>query len=190
MTLLDTISKDIRNWWLFLLKGLFLLVVGILVFRYPVSSYVGLSIWFGAAILVSGLAQLFFSLTNTSMKGWGWTLVSGIIDLIIGVYLLTYPELTLVTLPLFVGFWWLFRSFYLMGISFDLKDAKIRDWGWLLAGSVLLLITALFVLAYPAAGAIGIISVTAAALIIGGILNVVLAFKLKGLYQAVPHAHK
>ena len=115
------------------------------------------------------------------MKGWGWTLISGILDLVIGIYLFSYPLITMATLPLFLGFWLMFRSFYLMGIAFDLKSYGIKSWGGLLFGSVILLITALLVMYFPAAGAAGIIAVSGIALVAGGILNIMLALKFRDL---------
>jgi uncharacterized membrane protein HdeD (DUF308 family) len=181
--MLTTIQTDIKNWWLFIIKGLVFIGAGIYVFCSPLAGYIGLSVLFSIIIIVSGLSQIFFASVNSAMKGWGWSLVSGILDLIIGFYLFSYPLVTMVTLPLFLGFWLMFRSFYLMGISFDIKDLGITSWGWLLAGSILLLLTALLVIYFPAAGAIGIIAISGTALIIGGVLNIMLALKFKDLQK-------
>ena len=119
------------------------------------------------------------------MQGWGWTLVSGIIDLAIGFYLLSSPLVTMVTLPFIVGFWLLFNSFYLMGASFDLKHLGISDWGWLLFGSILMILVSMAVLYFPGFGVIGIIAVSAAALLIGGFLNILLSLRLRSVKKAV-----
>jgi len=101
--------------------------------------------------------------------------------MIIGIYLFSYPLITMVTLPIFLGFWLMFRSFYLMGIAFDLKSYGITSWTGLFIGSILLLIAALLVMYFPAAGAAGIIAVTGIALVVGGILNIMLALKFRDM---------
>ncbi len=181
MAILETIQADIKNWWLFIIKGLVFIGAGIYVFCSPLAGYIGLSVLFSIVIIISGISQIYFASVNTAMRGWGWSLISGILDLIIGSYLFAYPLITMATLPIFLGFWLLFRSFYIMGISFDLKSYGITSWVGLLIGSILLLITALLVMYFPAAGAAGIIVASGMALIIGGVLNILLAFKFKDL---------
>src|SRR5579859_2160919 len=116
----ESIRADVKNWWWYLVIGVIFIIVGIAIYAKPLDGYVSLSILFSIVILSSGFSQIFFSLSNSSiLRGWGWILVSGILDLAIGTYLLTYPLLTMATLPYFVGFWLVIRSFYLMGASFD-----------------------------------------------------------------------
>jgi uncharacterized membrane protein HdeD (DUF308 family) len=184
MSLIETLKYDVRNWWLFVLKGLAFLVAGVFIFSRPLAGYVGLSVMFSIVILISGFAQIFFATANTKTRGWGWTLVSGILDVIIGAYLYSYPGLTMATLPFILGFWLMLRSFYLMGIAYDIKDFGVKDWGWLLAGGVLTLLAAFGVLYYPEAGAVSIIVVSGMGFIIGGIFNILLAFQLKRLNPA------
>ena len=72
-----------------------------------------------------------------------------------------------------------------MGASFDLKSMKVSGWGWLLFGGILLLASGFLVLYYPAAGVISIIAVSGSAFIIGGLMNLFLAFQLKNLKREV-----
>jgi uncharacterized membrane protein HdeD (DUF308 family) len=185
MTLLSTINAELKNWWLFLVKGLVFLAAGIYIFSQPLAGYVSLSILFSMVILVSGFSQIFFASMNSGMKGWGWTLISGIIDVVIGLYLLSYPLVTMATLPLFLGFWLVFRSFFLMGISFELKSYGISSWGLVLIGGILLMLVALYIIYNPAAGVASIIAISGTAFFIGGIFEVMLAFKIRQISHKV-----
>src|SRR5579872_2023035 len=140
MSLSSNIIGTVRNWWWFVIKGLLFIVAGAAILARPLAGYAGLSILFSLVILGIGITQLFFSIGNKDwMPGWGWTFVSGIIDVVIGTYLLLFPLVTMATLPYFIGFWLMFRSFYIMGASFDLRHFEVQGWGWLLAGGVLLM---------------------------------------------------
>jgi len=187
-SVLETIQSDVRNWWWYLITGIIFIIAGIVIYAKPLDGYVGLSVLFSVVILSSGFSQIFFSLSNNGiLKGWGWILVSGILDVAIGSYLLMYPLLTMATLPYFVGFWLVFRSFYLMGASFDLRDLKAGGWGWLLFGGIVVMVLGFLVIYYPAAGVVGIVAVSGSAFIVGGFLNIYLAFQLKNLKMDVSH---
>jgi len=138
-----------------------------------------------------GFAQIAFALGNRDrLSGWGWTLTSGIVDLAIGLFLISFPGVSLATLPFFVGFWLMLRAFYLMGIAFDLNHAGVKGWGWLLTSGILTLIFSWMVLFFPLAGAVGIIYYSAIAFIAGGLGAFILAFKLRGAKQSVEHLKK
>ena len=180
MSTISNAVATVNNWWWFIIKGILFLIAGIAIFTHPVEGYVGLSLLFSIVILCAGISQIFFSVGNRhALRGWGWTLASGILDVVIGVYLLTFPVVTLVTLPFIVGFWLMFRSFYLIGASIELSTLKLPAWGWLLAGGIVMLVVAFLVLYYPGAGMVGIVAYSGAGFILGGILNIALAFQFR-----------
>jgi uncharacterized membrane protein HdeD (DUF308 family) len=184
MTLVSTAIASVKNWWWFIIKGILFIIAGVAVLSRPVEGYVGLSILFSLVILGIGVSELAFSISNRKwLPGWGWTLVSGIIDVVLGVYLLNFLTVTMATLPFFVGFWLLFRAFYIMGISFDLDNVKVPGWGWLFAGGLLLMFVSFLILYFPVAGAVGIVTCSGIAFLIGGALYIALAFKFRSIKE-------
>jgi hypothetical protein len=80
-----------------------------------------------------GFFETVFAISaRKSLQGWGWTLASGLLDIVIGAYLLTYPAVTMAILPFVLGFWLLFRGFSAIGFSFDIKSYGDSNWGWFL----------------------------------------------------------
>ncbi len=178
----EDIRYDVKNWWWFLISGLLFIGAGIATYAWPANAYVSLSILFSILMVSSGFTQIFFSASNSAvLKGWGWILVSGIIDLALGTYLLIHPVVTIVTLPYFVGFWLIIRSFYIMGASFDLRSFNVKGWGWLLFGGIVLLILGGVIVYNPAIGIVSIVAVSGSAFIVGGFMNIYLAFRLKDI---------
>ena len=179
---LENLRYDVKNWWWYLVSGLLFIATGIAIFASPVASYVNLSIVFSILMIGNGFSQIVFSTSNSKqLRGWGWTLVSGIIDVALGTYLLLYPAVTMATLPFFVGFWLIFRSFYLMGTAFDLQALGVRGWGWILFGAILVMVLGGVIVYYPAAGVVSIIAFSGSAFIVGGFMNIYLAFLLKAV---------
>src|SRR6266478_8603927 len=133
-TILKSIREAVNYWWLLLLSGLIFIVIGIWIFASPVAAYLSLSILFAIGMLTIGVFETSFALTaRKSLDGWGWMLASGILDFVIGGYLLAYPAVTMAVLPFILGFWLLFRGFSAVGFAFDMKSYGAADWGWLLA---------------------------------------------------------
>jgi uncharacterized membrane protein HdeD (DUF308 family) len=181
-TAVNTIGNGIKNWWWFLIMGLMGLTAGIAIFAKPVESYVSLSILFSLIMAGTGFSQIVFAMSERhTMKNWGWTLVSGILDFALGTFLMIYPVITMATLPFIVGFYLLFRAIYLIGASIELNSTGIKGWGWVLTGGIALLALGFLTMYYPAVGALGIIACSGYAFIVSGIFNIVLAFQLKSL---------
>jgi hypothetical protein len=187
-TVVNTIRNEIKNWWWFLIMGLMSLAAGIAILAKPAEGYISLSILFSLIMAGTGFSQIVFAISSRkTLKNWGWTLVSGILDLALGTFLIIYPVITMATLPFIVGFYLMFRAIYLIGASIDLNSIGIKGWGWVLAGGIVLLALGFLTMYYPAAGALGIIACSGYAFIVSGIFNIVLAFQLKSLKDKIGH---
>lgn len=134
--LVGGLGYAVKNWWMSLLLGLLYIAVALCLLFAPVSSYVALSVIFSISILVSGILEIFFAAGNKkTISSWGWYLAGGIIDLLIGIYLVFYPLVSMELIPFIVAFWLMFRGFTLCGYSTDLKRYGTKDWDgiWCLA---------------------------------------------------------
>ncbi len=179
-TIFDSAKKSIKNWWISILVGILYILAGVWVMRTPLESYISLSIIFSVFIFISGIFQIVFSISNKDeMNGWGWYLTGGILDLIIGILLITHPLMTMAILPLYIGFWLLFQSILSIGLSFQLKSARVPRWGWLLFWSIVTLLFSFLLLANPIFAGLSIVYMTAFALITAGIFRIFLGIDLK-----------
>ena len=116
--LVGGLGYAVKNWWMSLLLGLLYIAVALCLLFAPVSSYVALSVIFSISILVSGILEIFFAAGNKrTISSWGWYLAGGIIDLLIGIYLVFYPLVSMELIPFIVAFWLMFRGFTLCGYS-------------------------------------------------------------------------
>ena len=186
MTILSSAQAAVKNWWISLLLGILYIIAGIWVFQTPLASYVSLSIIFSVFIFVSGISQIIFSISNKNeIQGWGWYLTSGIIDLLIGLLLITHPLMTMTILPFYVGFWLLFQGFLAIGLSFQFKSVGIPSWGWLLFLGFLTLVFSFLLLANPVFAGLSIVYMTALAFISAGVFRIFLSFDLKKMKKSL-----
>jgi len=181
-----TMESKIKNWWVSLLIGVLYLIVGFWVFSTPLESYISLSIIFSVFIFVSGIFEIVFAISNRNrVNGWGWYLTGGILDLIIGILLMSNPAMTMVILPYFVGFWLLFRGIMAIGVSIQSSTLGITNWGWLLVSGIATLIFAFLVLANPVFAGLSIVYMTAFAFVFIGVFRIFLAFNLKKMHKGI-----
>ncbi|WP_345234291.1 HdeD family acid-resistance protein [Olivibacter ginsenosidimutans] len=185
--LIEQLKRDVKNWWLFTLIGILLLIAGFYTLSNPLSSYLGLSLFFGGLILVNGIMEFSFALSNRHQTHqWGWTLAAGILDTILGLILLVYPGLSMSILPFIVGFYILLLGASLTSYAFQLKNLATRNWGWVLIGGILTILLALSMIFNPVIGVATIIGWTSFAFIVGGLFNIIFSFQLKRIKDHMP----
>ena len=133
-TIFDELQQEVKNWWISLILGILYVIVAISLMFSPLSGYAVLSILFSVSMLFSGLLEISFAVSNRRrVSSWGWYLAGGIIDMILGFYLITYPMLSMEVIPFIIAFWLMFRGFSSVGYAMDLKRYGTRDWGWYVA---------------------------------------------------------
>ncbi len=146
----------------------------------PEESYVTLAIFFSIMVFLNGVTDSAFSISNSDLiKGWGWHLAGGVLELLLGIFLMIYPEVSMQVLPLVLGFWLMFGAVSVISASFDLKSYRIPGWGWLLFLGIILLISSFLILVNPIVGSGVLVVMTSIALITYGFSYVIFSLKLK-----------
>jgi hypothetical protein len=174
------IKKAMDYWWLLLLTGIALVSMGVWVFLSPEDTFISLTILFGVCILFVGVFELLFAFSaKRSLNTWGWTVASGIFDIVIGCFILAYPHMTTMILPFVLGFWLLFRGFSAIGFALDMRKYGAEAWRWLLVIAVAIIVFGILVLAVPAFGLLHIIIWTAISFIFAGMFRIFLAIHLR-----------
>ena len=125
-TVFNEIQHSVKNWWTSLLLGIVYIIVALWLMFSPVSTYVALSIIFSVSMLISGILEIIFALSNRKgVPSWGWYIVGGLIDLVLGIYLIAYPMISMEVIPFIIAFWLMFRGFSSTGYSIDLLSFNI-----------------------------------------------------------------
>lgn len=181
---MNFIGYSMEYWWLMLLAGILFIGLGVWVLASPVDSYLALSQLFSFGMLFAGIFEVVFSIGNRkTLQGWGWTLAGGMIDFLMGGYLLNYPLLSMIVMPLILGLWMLFRGCLAIGSSLELRAYGVLDWIWLLVTGILILILSFLIIGSPLFAAINIVAWTAFAFILSGIFRIYLSLQLKKLIR-------
>jgi uncharacterized membrane protein HdeD (DUF308 family) len=114
-----------RPWWLTLIAGILALVVGAILLWAPaktrVDTYMLLITILGVYWLVEGIFEIISIFVDHT--AWGWKLFIGIVSIVAGSTILTYPIATALVLPkifvLVLGIWGLMYGIILLIMAFQ-----------------------------------------------------------------------
>lgn len=179
---LKFVKNSVKHWYLLLLVGIVFIATGIYSFTSPVEAYLTLALFLGFAFLLSGVSEVVFALANRKeIDNWGWTLISALVTLIAGLILVSHPGITMLTIPIIVGFALMFKSISAIGQSIDLKNYNASGWGYMLATGVLGTIFSIFILWHPFVGGLAVTVWIGITFLVIGIFFVFLSLKLRDL---------
>ncbi|WP_165793042.1 HdeD family acid-resistance protein [Sphingobacterium haloxyli] len=134
----NLINRALKYWYLPLIMGVLYALLGVWVFVTPLSSFLALTMFLSVGILILGIAELVYAVSNRkNLSNWGWSLIGGILNLLVGVCLLSNPGVSALMLSIFIGLWLLFRSVMAIINAFEFKHSGTKKWGWVLSTGIL-----------------------------------------------------
>ena len=159
-----------------------LVLLAFFVFRHPVNALIGVAIYIGISLLITGLLQTGASIGFKDLfPNWGWILAGGLFDIVFGFVLLSNPALTAASLPFVVGFWIIVSGIMSFADAFQSKKEGSSLWGLSMLGGVLSVCIGYFIMSNILVGALAITTWMGIGFAIAGIVNIVIGFKLKSL---------
>lgn len=180
--LFNSVKRSVKYWWVSLVIGALAIILGIWSIAAPVSTLFILSAFFIAYFFVAGIGEIAFAISNKDrLSGWGWTLASGIINVIFAIILMALPFSSILVFIFYIGFLILFESIWGISIAIELQKQGAKDWGWLLALAILGFVLAFILIANPAFASGFVVGIFAISLFSYGIFRIYYAFKLKSI---------
>jgi uncharacterized membrane protein HdeD (DUF308 family) len=94
----------VPNFWLQLVSAVLAVVTGVIFVRDPGLGVATLALLLVVYFMVEGIAKIALALTVRPLRNWGWVLASGILGVLIALFLILNPLLSLLALGFFIGF--------------------------------------------------------------------------------------
>ena len=171
-------------WKSTLLSGLLAVVLGALVLALPGKTILLAAIFFGAYLLVSGIAQVVFAFTlHVSAGGRVLLFVSGAASLVLAVLCFRNLAESVLLLSIWIGVGFIFRGVAtaVSGIS----DPLLPGRGWEIFFGVANLIAGVIMLAWPIDSLAILAWVVGFWLVVLGVLEVITAFGIRKASKAL-----
>ena len=178
MAVAEMTQKEAASfWWLILLRGIAALIVGLFLISSPAMTTVVLVTFIGAYWLVDGI----FSLISMFMDrtAWGLKLALGILGILAGIYVLRHPLWSSILVVTFVVILLGIQGL-VAGILHLIQGFRGGGWGSVILG-VLYILFGLVLLANTYVAALSLPIVLGIFGIIGGIILIVVSFRVRGM---------
>ena len=123
--LVDAIVGDPASRALSAIVGVVALLAGLICLRRPGDSLLALVVVLGAYLIVTGVARLVRAFASVEHRGL--SLLSAVIDLVLGILILSWPDESLVTLAVFFGISLIFRGVFSLVAALQLRKLRQED---------------------------------------------------------------
>ena len=174
-----------------LIRGIFALILGVLLFIAPavsaavVGTFIALAIGVWLVIDGIGTISLAFTRRRGGAQGWGWTLAGGIIALLAAVAIIVFP-LTFAVVGSLLVLWLLAVGLVIQGVI-EFIDTRLGGGGILLGvvNIIFGVLIGILLLTHPASSLAALVWLAGIYGIVFGIAAIVSAFRVRSAGQDV-----
>lgn len=180
----DSFKQAIASyWWMPLVRGLLLILFGVIMFARPGVTALSLISLLGLYWIVDGILSIVEGLRGHTEKTRIWTIVAGVFGILAGVIILVNPLVAGAVGATLIA-WLLGLAIIANGILLIFAGSN-GEWTWwgLLMG-ILYVIFGIIVISNPLVSLVIGAWIFAFWAVVSGILAVVLAFRMRGLKKA------
>ncbi len=157
----EVIRVDTRRSWPWVLAlGIAALVAGLITIVWPGVTVLALVIVLGVFLLLAGGAEIGWSIAERHTQGWGFILFRGVVDLVTGIVVLAWPDVTALVLALLLAIWLFLYAAMTLWYAYRHRGERPHT-GHFLAKGIAALVAAVITVVWPG------ITILVVALVIG-----------------------
>ncbi|SFJ60357.1 HdeD family acid-resistance protein [Cellulomonas sp. KH9] len=178
------VVRTVRKvWWLPVVRGVLLLVLGLLLMAQPAASLAAIVWLFGIFAVVDGVLLVVQGLVDRGVPGWTWWVVEGVAGVAVGAVVVLWPGPTVRVLFFLLAAWLLVLG--VVSIIGAVALSRYRDpgWHWPLAFGLVSTLFAVLLIARPQ-GSLAVFGVLLGLFaFVGGAMNVVSGFAVRQMVK-------
>lgn len=168
-------------WWVLTVRGIAAILFGIAAVFWPAITLVTLVYLFSAYVLVSGIVDIVHGISAIAHRNtWFLSLILGILQLGVGIYLLRRPLLSFATLVLLIGFTLIVRG-VVEGVGAFSEDAPASIKTLIIIGAIISVLAGIVMLFQPAAAGVAFVWILGLYALITGPILIAMSLDVKHL---------
>jgi uncharacterized membrane protein HdeD (DUF308 family) len=183
--MLSAFTQLFRNWWIVAVRGVLAIVFGILALVWPDTTKLALVLLFGTFALIDGFSAVAAGIVLAPhFRRWWALLLEGLTGITIGVLTFSWPNVTGLVLLYFIAAWAVITGIFEIVAAIQFRKVVSGEWAMILSG-ILSILLGVLLFAFPSAGAVSIVWLIGLYAIAFGIMGLVLAFRLRGMWRKI-----
>jgi uncharacterized membrane protein HdeD (DUF308 family) len=141
------IAQSLRDHWKsFLVKGIVLVVLGILAIVVPQIATLTFTFLVGWLLLISGAVGLVATFMSRQAPGFWWSLLSAVLAIIAGLLLLARPVIGAISLTYLLIVFFVIEGVAAIMFGLEHKKELSGRWAWMLVTGIIDLVLAVMIL--------------------------------------------
>lgn len=172
----NLVTQVARSWGWALAFGLLTVVVGVLVMVWPQTTLKVLAVLFGLQLFLAGIYRFALAFA-VDRQHRGWSIVVGILSVIVGVIVIRNLVETVTVLALILGLYWIVSG--IVQTIMAIGDRRHPQRGFSIFLGLVTLAAGIVIVAYPVGTATALAWLLGVWLVILGVLGIVLSFQLR-----------
>jgi uncharacterized membrane protein HdeD (DUF308 family) len=173
-------SLLVRHWWVQLIRGILIILFGIIAIVWPIRTLEALILIFGIFALVFGVAALIFSIF--AKERWWALLIQGLVGIAIGLIALFMPDVTVVFVMFIIAIWAIIMGLLELASAIKLRKVITDDWLLVLAG-ILSILFGLIIFLWVEVALLAVMLFIGFYAILLGVILIILSIRLKDLQK-------
>jgi uncharacterized membrane protein HdeD (DUF308 family) len=178
-----------KYWWLLLVRGILLIVLGIMMLAWPNATITVFAVLFAAFLFVDGVLEIVQGFQDRKVgqpSAGNFTL--GALAIIFGLIVLFWPRGVLTAIVILIAIWAILAA--VAGISAGIRLRKVSGsgWGWFLAFGILAGIFGISLIVNPSAGISTLVWLVGFWAIVTGIMLAAFSFVVRKVGNAIVDA--
>jgi uncharacterized membrane protein HdeD (DUF308 family) len=180
----DVLAGIGRHWGWVLAFGIITVAAGLIALVWPGRTVVVIAVLFGIQLVVAGIFRFIAAFAVDEATGGTRVLLAllGVLSFIVGLYALRHILVTIATLALLLGIFWIVNGAVETFTALSHREMPSR--GWAIFTGLLSIVAGVVVLVYPGISLLTLAVVLGIWLLVYGMMEIVLAFRLRSLAQA------
>jgi uncharacterized membrane protein HdeD (DUF308 family) len=182
------VAEMSRNWWVFILRGIVAIAIGILAFVQPQATLIALIAVFAAYAIVDGILAIGAGIAIEGGPRW-MLIVGGLIGIAIGVLTINRPDVTAIALVYLIAVWAIVTGVAEAVAAYSFRAVLENEWLLVLSG-IVSVVFGVVLIANPGDGVLAVLWLIGIYAILAGIIYIATGFQLRTIHETVKPIEK
>ncbi len=175
-----------KFWWVLLVRGILLIVLGILMFAWPQATLTVFVFLFVIFLLVDGIMEVAQGFTARREGRSGTALwVQGALAVVVAIVVAIWPRESGVVFVWIIAIWALIAAIAAIAGGIALRKTPGSGWGWILAWGIIAGLFGIALVINPTAGILSLLWIVAIWAIVAGVVMILFSFLVRRVGQSV-----